>query len=482
VAVRFRTFQLYATVSIVLVFAGVTAIAAFLGVQTSLRHWQTDHGIEFDEFLSERLSRLMSQTEPVDAALIADYLTPYLDPTLYAMVFDADDVLIYWTWKGDHWYWRRSAGASLDTAGTEAQLARLMGEESPVPLVNASGTAVSLARQFRTAGVLQEVVAAGRPIGGFVAGSNGFTVNRTNRRLLEELARGAVLGLVSATVLSAAIAGSFSRRMGRAIRSITRSIGRIAAGNRTETLPICRIAELNEISGSAAELQRRLSREEQLRRQWTMDIAHDLRTPIANLRAQAEAMSDGLLESSPERLHNLAVNAHRLSQLADKLLLLARVESPEYELNLASLPVRDLALSLHQAFDERVAEEGRTLTVEATTGSISADCQLVERALGNLVENALRHGHGAIHCALSETTLAVRNRGTIGEDVRQLVFNRLYRGAPDRSGDGHGLGLAIVKAVSDLHGWTVHVDSANDEVIFTLTVNSGQPPAARPTK
>jgi signal transduction histidine kinase len=470
-AVRFRTWQIYATTSVVIVFAGVTALASFLGVQTSLEHWQTDHGIEFDVFLADRLARFMPADGTADPAGIADYLTPYLDPTLYAMVFDREDRLIYWTWKGDRWYWRPGSDESESPQEAESRLAALIEGDLAVPGVTDTDppNAVPLAAAFRQAGILEDVVSEGVRTGGFVGGSNGFTVNRTNRRLLEELARGALLGLAAAIVLSLATAGSFSRRVGRGIRAITRAMRRIAGGNRTESLPVYSIEELNEISRSALALQSRLSREEQLRRQWTMDVAHDLRTPIANIRAQAEAMSDGLLEASAQRLENLAANARRLAGLADNLLLLARMESPEYTLNLSEIPVRDLAESVERSFDARVAGASRELSVDATDAIIQADPDLVERALTNLIENALQHGHGPVRCTLSGHALVVRSGGSIDRDSLALVFDRLYRGAPERSGEGHGLGLSIVKAIADLHGWSATVDSADDEVVFSLT-------------
>jgi signal transduction histidine kinase len=358
----------------------------------------------------------------------------------------------------------------------EARLSGLMAEDSPINLETIPENSIGLAGQLRMEGILQEIVAGGSRVGGFAAGSNGFTVNRTNRRLFEQLALGAMLGLAAAIVLSVAIAGIFNRRLGRSIRAITKSMGSVAAGSRTEPFPELQITELNDISGSAAALQLRLAQEERLRRQWTMDLAHDLRTPIANIRAQAEAMSDGLLEPGARRLENLAINARHLSQLADNLLLLARMESPEYELNLTEVALGDLASTIYSAFDARMVEEHRTLSFEAATGIIAADRQLAERALGNLVENALRHGHGAIFCSFSEATLSVRNNGIISEEVQELVFDRLYKGAPDRSGDGHGLGLAIVKAISDLHGWTVQVDSASDEVVFSIHLRTPAKP------
>lgn len=64
----------------------------------------------------------------------------------------------------------------------------------------------------------------------------------------------------------------------------------------------------------------------------------------------------------------------------------------------------------------------------------------------------------------------VQSAGTIAPDALGRVFDRLYRGSPERSGDGHGLGLAIVKAIADLHGWSVRASSADGAVVFTITL------------
>ncbi len=463
-AVRFRTQQVHTAVTIVLVFVIVTMGMLSIGLRSSLERWRGEHGVDFDAFLTDRLQGLLETGGDVDPAMIADYLTPYLDPTLYAIVFDDDDRLIFWTWKGDSWYWRSETTSRPGPDAAERLLTKKVRDDLKI-----DPEGMSLADQFRFRGVLHDVSSEGRRLGSFVAGSNGFTVNRTNRRLLETLAKSTFFGLGIAIILVLLLSTLWGRRVDAAIRAITTAMRRIADGSRSESFPESNIVELGEIAASAESLQRELARAEQLRRQWTMDIAHDLRTPVANLQAQIEAISDGLLEPTPERLAGFAVHTRKLSVLTDDLLLLCRVESPDYRPEISKIPLYRIAEQIETGFGARTAKAGRTLEIHATDDHVIADEKLLERATANLVENALRHGTGTIRCRFTAGRIEVINGGAISPETLERMFDRMYRESPDRGGDGHGLGLSIAKAIVDLHGHRLTVNNIDAEVVASIT-------------
>jgi len=217
------------------------------------------------------------------------------------------------------------------------------------------------------------------------------------------------------------------------------------------------ISRLGEtLNAMLARLEAAFERE----RSFVADASHELRTPLSILKAELElALRAG--RSREELLAALASAAEetdRVAQLADDLLVIARSDRGRLPVRVASVDAAELLDGVRTRFGQRAGEQGRELTVTAPPGlQLTADPLRLEQALGNIVDNALRHGAGAIRLSAAERDGALELRvfdegtGFPGEFLGQ-AFDRFTRADTARGRGGAGLGLAIVEAIAAAHG------------------------------
>ena len=197
--------------------------------------------------------------------------------------------------------------------------------------------------------------------------------------------------------------------------------------------------------------------------QFSADIAHELRTPIGNIRGEAEVAltRSRSAEEYREVIESTVAECQHLGHIVDNLLFLARTEAAEAHLQRASFNGR-AAIEKIAAFHELIAEE-QNLTIRCEgAGTFVADEMLFSRAVNNLVENALRHtpAGGSIAISIADSSVSVKDTGSgIAAEHLPRVFDRFYRADPSRSSEGVGLGLALVKSIMDLHGGTAQIES-----------------------
>jgi signal transduction histidine kinase len=218
---------------------------------------------------------------------------------------------------------------------------------------------------------------------------------------------------------------------------------------------------LRPVNEMLARLEAALARE----RRFVSDASHELRTPLTSLRTELELALRR--ERSPEELEaavrSAAEETDRLSQLAEDLLVLARADDGKLPVRRERLTAADVLGDVRERFARRAAEAERSLEIQVENGLVlDADRLRIEQALGNLVENALRHGHGRILLdarGTSETVeLHVQDEGE-GFPPAFLghAFEPFARSDPSRSSRGAGLGLAIVDVIARAHGGSAHV-------------------------
>jgi two-component system heavy metal sensor histidine kinase CusS len=201
--------------------------------------------------------------------------------------------------------------------------------------------------------------------------------------------------------------------------------------------------------------------------QFSADLAHELRTPIGNIRGEAEVAltRSRSAEEYREVIESTIAECQHLGHLVDNLLFLARTEAAEDHLQRTSFDGR-AAIERIAAFHEPIAEEQR-LTIACTgDAKFLADEMLFSRAVNNLVENAVHHtpAGGTIEISIAtrgaSLEVSVKDSGTgIAAEHLPRVFDRFYRADSARSSEGVGLGLALVKSIMDLHGGSARIES-----------------------
>jgi signal transduction histidine kinase len=192
------------------------------------------------------------------------------------------------------------------------------------------------------------------------------------------------------------------------------------------------------------------------------DASHELRTPLSLLRAEVELALEAPRSKGEllRALRSVGADADRLSQLAEDLLLLNRIDEGRLPIRTEQIDLDELLEGVAARFERRAGETGRQIETEGNGLLVSVDRLRVEQALGNLVENALRYGAGTIRVLGFERggalDLHVTDQGDgLPAGFAERAFDRFSRADDARSGGGAGLGLAIVKAVAEAHGGTV---------------------------
>jgi signal transduction histidine kinase len=298
-----------------------------------------------------------------------------------------------------------------------------------------------------------------------------------------------VVGMVC--VVAGLVAFGFSWLLGRqietssrALRKAARSLGQDETGFSAPAGPMA--AELAALSREldATALKLRESREserrmEASRRQLVAWVSHDLRTPLAGLRAMAEALQDGIATDTRRYHRQIFSEVTRLSTMVDDLFELSRIESGTLSLSPDWIEVSDLVSDTIASMEPVARARGVWLTGEADGPvPVHADPRELSRALSNLVTNAIRHTPegGRVRVAATaeadEALITVADGcGGIPEADLARVFDLAWRGTPARTPDadgGAGLGLTIVRGIVEAHNGQVHVVNAGDGCSFEI--------------
>jgi len=273
--------------------------------------------------------------------------------------------------------------------------------------------------------------------------------------------------------------------VGEAARAIARGHlrTRVKVSGRDEVTVLAR--SFNEMAEQLERADRQQRELEQLRRNLIAWVGHDLRTPLASVRAMVEALADGMVDD-PETQHRYLRTAqrdiHALSLLIDNLFEMAQIDAGGLHLDRQPNALRDLLSDTLESFQTLAAERGVSLggDVEADVDPVWIDARLIGRVLNNLVGNAIRHTAegGTVYLSAHAvgTSVEVTVRDT-GEGIPQAdlphIFDQFYRAEKSRSRatGGAGLGLAIAKSFVEAHDGHIHVASQPGEgTQFTFTL------------
>jgi heavy metal sensor kinase len=282
--------------------------------------------------------------------------------------------------------------------------------------------------------------------------------------LLTQLLIGGPIALLLASLAGYALAAGALRPVER-MRERAAAISAETPGERLP-LPPAR-DELYRLGETLNAMLERLEAGVARERRFVAEASHELRTPLALLKAELE-LALRRPRPAPElesALRSAADEADRLALLAEDLLVLARADEGELALRRSEIHARDLLETVARRFSPRAEPSGRTLSVSTPQDPlVSGDRLRLEQALGNLVDNALRHGKGTIRLeAKAENgtvALRVSDEGAgFSPQLLPVAFERFSRTDEARARGSTGLGLAIVDAIARAHGG--HASAAN---------------------
>jgi len=292
------------------------------------------------------------------------------------------------------------------------------------------------------------------------------------RRLLGDFAP--VVLLISAILGAAAAAAAalIGRAIAAPIESLTAFAVRVSEGERNVQPPVAHGLEVKRLSKAIDKMRRELEGRPYVE-SFAADLSHELKNPVAAIRAAAEVLDEGALaepEEAARFVKRIREATGRIEVLLAELLSLARIESRGLETEAEV----DLAVVARKSVESHASLGQLQLNIEQQPLRVRGDARWLARALDNLVDNAIVHGDGSSPPSLSArhdddwVIVSVFNSGAIAPHVRKRLFRRFVTTRGERGGTG--LGLAIVRAVAEAHRGKVEVLERDQQVEFRVMI------------
>jgi two-component system sensor histidine kinase BaeS len=323
-----------------------------------------------------------------------------------------------------------------------------------------------------------------------IAGTNNraYYLPRERPDELAALDRRLVITFAIAILVAAALTFLISRHITRPIEQLTNAVQEMARGRTPANVPVSGRDEIAQLATSFNAMADAIATQQELRKRMVGDVAHELRTPVTNLRCELESIQDGLATPDAARIASLHEEVLHLQHLIDDLQELAVADAGGISLRRARI---DLVALIEQVAKGPIEAESRPI--------VFADPMRIAQIVRNLLANAAQQSSGGTGA------LARRSRGQAGAPVPppdfvrisvrsengnaivsvtdsgpgippaelEHIFERFYRLDPSRSDGGAGLGLAIVRRLVELHGGRVWAENApGGGAVFTFTIPS----------
>lgn len=308
----------------------------------------------------------------------------------------------------------------------------------------------------------------GKPIGTLAVQFTSRGLVESADQLRTSLLIAALIATGLAIAISVFVAVLVARRSTRPIAKLTDAARAMGGGNREIRVGDLQSAskELSALGSAFDGLADALVAQENLRRDLVSDVAHELRTPVAILQANCEALLDGVVPRSPEQIASLHEEVVRLAGRVEDLQSLARADAAALQLN----PMHcDLAVLVGLALDStraRLSAAGLTLTSRLEPVVIEGDAVRLHQVITNVIVNAEKFtpAGGRIDVELTSGSglaiLRIADTGIgISAEDQQHVFERFWRGGNAETVAGSGIGLAVVATLMEAHGGSVAIES-----------------------
>lgn len=275
--------------------------------------------------------------------------------------------------------------------------------------------------------------------------------------------------LVAIAISGAAFCSSYllARDFAEGVRTISEGTRKLVDGDVNTRIEHLRSDEFGQLGNELNSLAASLNNQDQNHKQWMADTSHELRTPIAILRAQVEAFQDGVQEVTPKTLQVLHSEIMGLSKLVDDLHWLARFDVGNLKHSFIPIDVASTLQDVADIFEERFADKGLTIDkskIMNESCTVYADNNRMRQVFINLLENSLRYTDegGKLRLSMESTPNAVILRFDdsppgIPDELIPKIFDRFFRVEASRSRElgGSGLGLAICKTIVEAHSGSI---------------------------
>lgn len=424
----------------------VMSIIFVFAIKTSIAHWNKDEAVDMGNLLTPVISKVYRITGTLDAGKLESAILPYTTDSMFVYVFDSSKRPVLLLNRGQR--------VTQKTVEKEVgSLSTFLSLNAPVPIKDDN-----------------EVIAY------LSVNSRDFLAYKANRQFISTMRRSIAAGVVSAIFIALLISLYISSTFSKQTKSLVDEITSLGDGKRNIVFTHSNTAEFDLIATSEEKLQDQLLKEESLRRQWMLDVSHDLRTPVTAVKVQLEAMHDGVLATTKSRFDSLLSELTHIERLVNNLHDLSRYESPEMKIHLTLIDPGEFTDTMKEQFSILAEQKGLSYTCTCETGiPFAADDFLLQRCVANVIQNAVKYteGNGNIFFDMTqnesnEIVIEVKNTGTLSDENLAHVFDRLYRGDKSRTDGGSGLGLSIAKAIMSLHHGSISIANKDGYVSLTM--------------
>ena len=275
-----------------------------------------------------------------------------------------------------------------------------------------------------------------------------------------------IAGLFSVSIACLAI-WWLTRRFVKPVRELSKQFEEISAGSFEVRAASQTTPELAQLAQSFNRMANELEKQEILRQRLIVDVAHELKTPLTNLRGTLEGVEDGLITNNQDTTRSLIFEVDRLGKLVNEILDLARLEANRETIQLSQHDLKAILRDSFRLFGERLKRKKLRCTIRDWPQSVPLTCdkEKLHRVFENLWSNIERYAPEGdfVECDFEtcgpnfKVKMSNAAPTLVHQDIENL-FERFYRCDLSRNSQGSGLGLSIVKQIVELHGGEVGAD------------------------
>jgi two-component system sensor histidine kinase BaeS len=315
---------------------------------------------------------------------------------------------------------------------------------------------------------LQEIRIDDHTVGWIGFAPMGDVLPPEAQRFLLGQVRVLTASLVIALGMAALLGFLLARHLSRPVRELANTVTALTHGHYDERAAVAGRDEIGQLAQAVNSLAQTLDSNRSARRRWMADIAHELRTPVAILKGEIEALADGVRQADRRTLSSLGEEVDQLAALVDDLQTLVLSDAGALHLRRERIDLAHLIRQVGEAFRDRLADRKIELEIELPDRwEMMGDAQRLRQLLQNLLENTARYVNtgGWVRISAVEVPdtvcFTVEDSGPgVSTDQLEHLFERFYRVEKGRSraGGGSGLGLSICRNIVEAHGGRIHAE------------------------
>lgn len=320
----------------------------------------------------------------------------------------------------------------------------------------------------KSPGSLESITIQGETVGWIGFAPMGRVLPPDAERFLGGQVRIMFISFAIALVVAMPLAFLLARKVSRPVRQLAEIIRKLSSGNYHSRVQVDSGDEIGALAGHVNQLAQTLEKNRTARQRWMADIAHELRTPVAILKGEIEALADGVRPADERMSASIHEEIDQLSKLVDDLQTLAMSDAGALNIRKETVDLSELVRQSVDAYRDRLADRGISVDLQlAETPQTLADPQRLRQLLLNLLENCNRYVQegGRVRLVLVRLSnfveITLEDSGP-GLEPGQLgrLFERFYRveGSRSRTSGGSGLGLSICKNIVEAHGGSIQAD------------------------